>query len=103
MTPDRCRRTTDRFQVQWPVYYSNGEFHASGLVQNLSGVGGRVSGSHPVNIGMSLIVFVIPPVPHGALLIRRATVRWANDRAFGVELSDLPPATQSELARLAVL
>lgn len=102
MTPNFCRRTTSRFPVQWPVYYSNGEFHASGLVENLTGAGGCVSGTHPVSTGMSLIVFVIPPEPHAALLVRRATVRWANDTAFGVELSDLPPATQSELARMAV-
>ena len=102
MTPDHCRRAADRIPVLCPAYYSNGEFHASGVVENLTAAGGRVSGTHPVDKGMNLIVFLIPPEPQTALLIRRAMVRWANGTAFGIALTDLDPATQAELARLAV-
>lgn len=102
MIPDNCQRSATRLPVQCPVYYSNGEFHASGVVENLTSAGGRVRGTEPVRKGMELVVFLIPPAPQTALLIRRATVRWTNGAAFGIALIDLPSETQSELARMAV-
>ncbi len=102
MTPDLCRRTASRFSVRCPAYYSNGEFHASGVVENLTDTGGCVHGTYPVNAGMSLVIFVIPPEPYATLLIRRAIVRWANGTIFGLELSDLDPTSATELARIAV-
>lgn len=102
MISDSCKRNGHRTLVQCPVYYSNGDFHASGVAENLTSAGMRVEGTHPVHEGMQLVVFLIPPAPQSALLISRATVRWTHGTAFGLALTDLKPEVQSELSRLAV-
>jgi hypothetical protein len=84
------------------VYYTNGTFHASGTVKNLSGSGGLVQGTHPVHEGMRLNVFLIPPEPRHPLLVKNAKVRWAHGSGFGIDLADLDPLTQAHLAHLAL-
>ena len=74
-----------RTSISCPVYYSDGEFHASGMTENLTRRGGCLHGTHLVTVGMKLIVLLIPPQNH-ALLIKKATVRWVGDGHFGVEL-----------------
>lgn len=102
MRSEPGKRTAARLRVQCPAYYSDGKFHASGTVENLSEAGGLVKGTHAVREGTELVVLVIPPAPRTALLIRRATVKWAKGTTFGMELAELEPAAQAELARLAV-
>ncbi len=71
-------------------------------MENLSEAGGLVKGTHAVQVGMELVVLIIPPAPRTALLVRRATVKWVNGPIFGLELAELEPSAQAELARLAV-
>lgn len=96
------RRNVFRVPVHCPAYYTNGSFHASGVVRNLSGSGGLVQGTHPVHEGMRLNVFLIPPEPRHPFLIRNAKVRWVHGLGFGIDLADLDPSTQAHLAHLAL-
>lgn len=80
------KRRDVRTPVTCPVYYSDGEFHASGMTENLTNHGGCFRGTHGVTVGMELVVLLIPTATH-ALMIKKATVRWVDDAQFGVELS----------------
>lgn len=101
MIPTHHPRNAERTPVQCPIYYSDGKFQSSGTVENLTPAGGRVRGSHPVQKGMELIVILLLPDPRPALVVRHATVRWTNGRAFGIALTELDLAAQAELTRLA--
>jgi hypothetical protein len=79
----RCVRTP----VSCAVYYSDGQLHASGMMQNLTEHGGCVSGTHGVTVGMELMVLLIRPAKC-ALMIKKATVRWVRQSHFGVELDE---------------
>ncbi len=96
------RRTIFRVPVQCPVYYTDGSFHASGIIRNLSGSGGLVQGTHPVSEGMRLTVFLIPPAPRHPLMVENAKVRWAHGTGFGIDLADLDLSKQAHLAYLAL-
>ncbi len=80
------KRRAIRNAVTCAVYYSDGAFHASGVVENLTTQGGCVRGTHAVTVGMELIVLLIPPAQR-ALLIKKATVRWVGVMSFGMELN----------------
>ena len=96
--PDK--RTALRVPIACAVYYSDGEFHASGLTANLARYGSCLRGSHHVQVGMVLTLLLIPPT-QSALLIKKATVRWVRDRVFGVQLDKDDIATSCELDQVA--
>jgi hypothetical protein len=81
------KRRDIRTPVSCAVYYSDGDFHASGMTENLTNRGGCLRGTHAVAVGMQLLVLVIPAARH-ALIIKKAMVRWVGDAHFGVELSE---------------
>ena len=85
-----------RTSISCPLYYSDGEFHASGMTENLTHRGGCLHGTHLVTVGMELMVLLIPPQTH-ALVIKKATVRWVGDSHFGVELNAADCGTVGEL------
>jgi hypothetical protein len=85
-----------RTPLSWPVYYSDGAFHASGMTENLTNRGGCLRGTHLVTVGMELFVLLIPTASR-AFIIKKATVRWADDAHFGVELNEADCGTVSEL------
>ena len=81
------QRRDARPPVFCPLYYSDGEFHASGTTENLTRRGGCLRGTHPVTVGMELVLLLIPMEQH-ALLIKKATVRWVGAAHFGVEVDE---------------
>jgi PilZ domain len=85
-----------RISVSCPVYYSNGDFHASGMTENLTNRGGCLRGTHLVTVGMELLMLLIPTAKH-ALIIKKAKVRWADEAHFGVELDEADCGTVAEL------
>jgi len=93
-------RTTKRRDIRssfsCAVYYSDGDFHASGMTENLTDRGGCLRGTHVVRVGMELVVLLIPTAKH-ALLIKKATVRWVGLAHFGVELSETDCGAVNEL------
>jgi hypothetical protein len=91
------KRRDIRTPLSCAVYYSDGAFHASGMTENLTSHGGCLRGTHHVNVGMELMVLLIPPAKH-ALLIKKATVRWVGDSHFGVELNEADCGTIGELS-----
>lgn len=85
MSVNGNKRRTVRNPVSCAVYYSDGVFHASGVMENLTTQGGCVRGTHTVKVGMELVVLLIPPAQR-AFLIKRAKVRWVSFASFGMEL-----------------
>ena len=79
------KRRDLRTPLSCPVYYSDGEFHASGMTENLTNRGGCLRGTHLVSVGMKLVLLLIPTARR-ALIIKKATVRWTDEAHFGVEL-----------------
>jgi hypothetical protein len=71
------KRRDIRTPISCAVYYSDGAFHASGMTENLTNHGGCVRGTHLVKVGMELMVLLIPSAKN-ALMIKKATVRWAG-------------------------
>ena len=92
--PDKRRDI--RAPLSCPVYYSDGDFHASGMTENLTNQGGCLRGTHPVTVGMQLFVLLIPTAKR-ALIIKKATVRWVDDAHFGLELNEADCGTVGEL------
>lgn len=90
------KRRDVRTPVSCAVYYSDGDFHASGMTENLTNRGGCLRGTHGVVVGMELLVLLIPTARH-ALIIRKAMVRWVGDAHFGVDLSQADCGTVGEL------
>ncbi len=101
--PGFHERTHIRQSVQCPMYYSDGEFYASGTVEDFTTGGVRVRGTEQVRLGMKLVVFFIPPGHPTSLLIRRATVRWASATRFGIALTQVSAESHVELTRLAAI
>jgi len=97
MSSDSDKRRNVRTLVVCAVYYSDGAFHASGVTENLTTSGGCLRGTHLVNVGMELLLLLIPPTQN-ALLVKKATVRWVGDSLFGVELSEETSGTIGELS-----
>ena len=89
------KRRQIRTSVSCAVYYSDGGFHASGMTDNLTNRGGCLHGTHRVTVGMELLLLLVPPA-NNALLIKKATVRWADDAHFGVEVNEADCGTVGE-------
>ena len=96
MTTRSNQRRDMRAPLCCPVYYSNGEFHASGMIENLTHRGGCLRGTHLVTVGMELVMLLIPTAKR-ALMIKKATVRWVDEGQFGVELNEADCGTVAEL------
>jgi len=93
----RSKKRRDlRTPLSCPVYYSDGDFHASGMTENLTNRGGCLRGTHLVRVGMKLVLLLIPTASR-ALIIKKATVRWADEAHFGVELNEADCGTVGEL------
>jgi hypothetical protein len=90
------KRRDSRTSVSCPLYYSDGDFHASGMTENLTNRGGCLRGTHQVTVGTQLLVLLVPIARH-ALLIKKATVRWVGDGHFGVELNEVDCGIVGEL------
>jgi hypothetical protein len=90
------KRRVIRPPLSCPAYYSDGDFHASGMTENFTIRGVCLRGTHLVTAGMQLVVLLIPTAKQ-ALIIKKATVRWVGDAHFGVELSEVDCRTITEL------
>jgi hypothetical protein len=80
------------------AYYSDGDFHASGMTENFTRRGGCLRGTRVVTVGMQLVVLLIPTAKQ-ARIITNATVRWVGDAHFGVEFREVDCGTISELGK----
>ncbi len=96
VTSHSNKRRDVRTPVSCAVYYSDGDFHASGMTENLTNHGGCLSGTHVVTVGMELMVLLIPPARR-ALMIKKAKVRWVWHSHFGVELEEADCGAIGEL------
>jgi hypothetical protein len=95
------KRRVIRPSLTCPAYYSDGDFHASGMTENFTIRGACLRGTHLVTAGMQLVVLLIPTAKQ-AFIIKKATVRWVGDAHFGVELSEVDCRAISELVETNV-
>lgn len=100
MTSHHLSRKSRRVPFDCAVYYTNGQFHASGVLDNLSAFGGCVQGTEPVCPGMRLRLLLVPLRCDGAIVVRDALVRWSTGAAFGIEIEDLSLDSQMRLSQL---
>ena len=103
MTSHHVSRKSRRIPFECAVYYTNGRFHASGVIDNLSPIGGCVQGTEPVCPGMRLRLLLVPLGHEGAIVVRTASVRWSSGAAFGVQLDELSLDSQMRLSRLVTV
>jgi hypothetical protein len=96
-------RMASRQSIECPVVYTDGVFCASGVVKNFTRLGIHVKGTRPVQGDMKLILFFLLPGGTATLQIRKGTVRWIDGASFGIDLSEVSPASHAELMRLAAL
>lgn len=85
MAPFREKRSSIRIPFTCCGYYSDGDFHSSGVTRNITISGACIQGNAPVEIGMELSVLLIPILQPG-LMVRKATVRWVNASSFGIQV-----------------
>jgi hypothetical protein len=95
------KRCANRPPFSCAAYYSDGDFHASGMTENFTMHGGCLRGTHLVRVGMQLVVLLIPTAKQ-AFIINKATVRWVGDAHFGVELNEVDCRIISELGKTNV-
>ncbi len=100
MITHHLTRKSRRISFDCAVYYTNGRFHASGVIDNVSRVGGCIQGTEPVCPGMNLRLVLVPHGQDGAVIVRQASVRWSTGTAFGLEWQDLSMDSQMRLSRL---
>ncbi|GKS58397.1 hypothetical protein YTPLAS18_19240 [Nitrospira sp.] len=100
MTSHHLSRKDRRVPLDCAVYYTNGRFHASGVLDNLSASGGCVQGTEPVCPGMRLRLLLVPLRHDGAIVVRDASVRWSTGAAFGIEIEELSLHSQMRLSQL---
>jgi hypothetical protein len=96
------KRRVIRPPLSCAAYYSDGDFHASGMTKNFTIRGGCLHvGTHLVTVGMQLVVLVIPTAKQ-AFIINKATVRWVGDAHFGAESSEVDCSPITELGETNV-
>lgn len=94
-------RVLSRQLVHCPIVYSDGDFFATGMMENYAVGGICVRGTRPVTMDKNLVVFFVPPRGASKALVRLGTVRWIHGTVFGIALTEVCPDSEAELSRLA--
>jgi hypothetical protein len=85
------QRYHPRVSVQWPAVFFTPHVFGHGTVVDVSALAWRIRGSVPLVAGMHLAVRVWPQLPlcaerSGYFEIEEATVLWASEREFALEI-----------------
>ena len=95
-------RVGQRISLRCPFLYHGEGFHGKGHLWDLSALGWRATGDHPVTQGMVMPVYFELPPQEGEpkyLLIDSAIVRWSNGRDAGWEIQTIDAASRARLNR----
>ena len=79
------KRSSIRIPFTCSDYYSDGDFHSSGVTKNVTISGACIQGNEPVEVGMELSLLLVPLLQPG-LMVTKATVRWVRASAFGIQV-----------------
>ena len=94
MTDRPYQRIYLRYPMQYPLIFGWESCVGEGLLTNLSFNGCSVLCDRAALVGTKIRVSVLLPDQTRALLIKGATVKWAESRQFGVEFGQLPLAAR---------
>ena len=93
-------RKEERFRESVPVQYQGERITGEGFVYDLSLSGGRIVGTVPVSVGVSLVLRFSLPGEVEPFTFEGATVRWVKGVEFGVDLGPLPSDTAERFTRV---
>lgn len=93
------KRYHPRVRVQWPTIFFTSQCCGHGTVVDVSPLAWRIQGSMPVHVGMQLAVMVWPQ-GFNNLAIEEATVLWARDQEFALEIYQVRAEDVPEMDRL---
>ena len=91
-----------RILTWYESYYMSGDSIGKGVVMNLSCSGLRVLGDHALAPGMEVSVRFSTDEKAAPVEVLKASVRWANEYEFGLQIDHLAPGAASRIARLVV-
>ena len=89
-----------RIPTWYTSYYMSGNVIGKGVVKNLSRTGLRVLGDHSLTPGTDVCIRLHLGETDPPLEISRATVRWADEYEFGLQIEHLTPYAADRLAGL---
>ena len=92
-----CRHTS--VSIQWPLLYANNDLIGKGTVLTISARECVVTGTMPVAEGMLLKVWISPAQRNDALYVKAASVVWARQNEFGLEMLQVDAQDQEWLTR----
>jgi hypothetical protein len=92
-------RTYPRYPMQYPIIFKWVTCVGEGLLTNLSFSGCSVLCDHTPLVGAEVRVGILLPDQTQALSIESGTIKWVDDRRFGVEFHPLPLDARQRLNR----
>ncbi len=93
------KRKAPRHPVQCFISFSGDHIGGEGLVVDVSGHGCSVESDKNAKEGTYLTLHVSLPDAASALKVDLAVVRWAKEKAFGLEFICMQPEEQERLRR----
>ena len=97
MATSPTSRSHSRVPISCFLHYLGEGLVGTGTVRDLSVKGWRIDGDKPVTVGMKLALRVFLPDQPKAIDIEGATVQWANDRQFGLEVVHMNASAQARI------
>jgi hypothetical protein len=85
--------------LKWPVLYANRDLIGQGTLLVVSDKGCQVTGTMPVEVDMSLKLWISPEPRDEALFVKQARVVWAHGHRFGLELREMDDQDREWLTR----
>ena len=95
-------RTYQRFPVACRLHYLGPECVGKGIVLNLSRMGWRIEGECAVAPGTVLTLSVVCPHETVPIMVDRASVRWAREGVFGIQIVAMRREEAARLNRFVV-
>ncbi|TLY13469.1 MAG: PilZ domain-containing protein [Nitrospirae bacterium] len=86
-------------RVEVPASFS-GDTEGNGVVSNLSMKGCKVDSEATVEPGDHVSLSLALPGEESPLVVELATVRWTEERSFGLEFISMWPAAETRLRQL---
>ena len=99
MSPKFTFRTHVRIPVSCFVDYVGDGLIGTGVVQDFSVDGWRISGEQPARVGMDLALRVMLPREPAPIEVEAATVQWVRGREFGVHIVRMSAEAEVRLRR----
>ena len=93
-------RTFSRFPIKTSMLYMGKDLVGQGVIRELSSVGCRILGNHPVTPGETLSLRISHPTHPDPLFIEQVGVRWVKGFEFGVSFDPLAEGVADRLHRL---